>query len=93
MKHLVNAVKKITAGAIMYDKNDNDRSVNVGDKVLCIQDNPSISMDDKNVTIKKGQTGRVTHVGMHGSVNFKWDNGIETYEMANAELSEYVVLV
>lgn len=77
----------------MYDKQDNQKIVKINAKVLCIKDNPSLDMDDKKITIKRGQSGLVSYVGWHGEVHFKWNNGKETHEISNADLSEYVVLI
>ena len=90
--------KKMNEAVLMYDKNDEQQKVKKGDKVLVIQNHNNKKIDDdknfldfEDVKLTKGMKGKVTNVDSQGEVRMDWGK-FETSDMANTDLSEYIVL-
>lgn len=86
-------------GVLMYNKNDEQVPVKKGSKVVVIKTHNNKKIDDNkdfidfdDVNLKKGIKGVVTNVGSQGEVRMNWGK-FETSDIANSELSDFIVLV
>lgn len=84
-------VESVDEGILWGD--GSNKLVKKGQKVKAVQTYHTKDMDgDKDVTIKKGTKGKISHVVWDsGEVHVKWANGKETYDMMNSEYTDYVV--
>jgi hypothetical protein len=67
-----------------------NKTVKKGQKVRVKKAYTTKDMDNKTVTIKKGVRGRISYVDIQGEFHVKWATGVETHDMMNAEVTDYI---